>query len=69
MIIIYNCFLLKDCPADQYKNTTGNEKCQKCPKGKENITMHTGCECKKDHYIGDNEDGPCYGMYINTVNY
>ena len=58
-----NQFSPKACQTDYYKNNTGNQGCQRCPEGKTNHTMHTVCECKKDHYVGDDEDGPCYGMY------
>ena len=56
-------FLLKGCLIDYYKSTAGDERCLKCPNGKTNNAMHTNCECKEDHYIGENKDGPCYGMY------
>jgi hypothetical protein len=56
-------FLLKECPTDQYKNTIGDKGCLRCPDGKTNTTEQTGCECKKDRYAGDNENGPCYGMF------
>jgi hypothetical protein len=73
IIIIYYCsltsFLLKGCSNDSYKNIVGDEACQKCPDGKTSNMMHTKCKCKKDYYIGDNESGPCYGMYPNHHNY
>ena len=59
-------FFLKGCPTDYYKNTiTKYERCQKCPEGRKNNAIHTRCECKKDHYTGEDEDGPCYGIYLN----
>ena len=52
------------CQTDFYKDAIGDEECDECPnrEGKTNNTMHTGCECMKDRYPGDDEDGPCYGM-------
>ena len=52
------------CLSDHYKTTIANERCQKCPDGRTNNTMHTQCKCKKDHYIGDDKDGPCYGIFF-----
>ena len=42
-----------------------DERCQKCPEGRKNNAIHTECDCKKGHYTGEDEDGPCYGMYLN----
>ena len=51
------------CPTDHYKTTTGDESCKKCSDhGRTTDTMHTLCQCKEDHYIGDDEDGPCYAL-------
>ena len=67
--IIYYCsftiFLIKGCSTYHYKGTVGNTKCLKCRNGKTANTIHTKCECKDDHYIGNDKDGPCYGMYPN----
>jgi hypothetical protein len=60
-------FLLKGCSTDHYKNAIGNKTCQKCSKGRTNNETHTGCKCKEDRYTGDDEDGPCYGMYLKCV--
>jgi hypothetical protein len=69
ILLSFTTFLLKGCLTDYYKNIVGDEACHKCPGGKTNNTMHTKCKCKKDHYIGHNESGPCYGMYPNHYNY
>ena len=63
LLFFLNQFSPKVCQTYYYKNNTGNQGCQRCPEGKTNHTMHTGCKCKKNHYVGDDEDGPCYGMY------
>ena len=62
--IFFNNFSLKGCPTNDFKSVVGDSKCQRCPNGKTNNTMHTTCGCKKDHYIGENKEGPCYGMYL-----
>ncbi|CAB4021380.1 Ephrin type-B receptor 1, partial [Paramuricea clavata] len=55
------------CLTDYYKNVVGDEACHKCPDGKTNNMMHTKCKCKKDHYIGDNESGPCFVVPSKVV--
>ncbi|XP_028394194.1 angiopoietin-1 receptor-like isoform X2 [Dendronephthya gigantea] len=50
------------CQKDFYKTTLGDSPCQKCPSGKTNNTMHTECDCLKRHYIGDDDNGPCYAV-------
>ena len=57
-------FFSKECPTDYYKTIIGDETCQKCLYGKTNNTMHTQCGCKEDHYVGDDEDDPCYGTFL-----
>ncbi len=65
ILLFLNNFVLKGCSNDHYKSKAEDEKCEPCPVGKTNNAMHTNCDCKEDHYIADNEDGPCYGMYLN----
>ena len=55
-------FHVKGCENGFYKNTIENSKCKKCPDGKTNNTMHTECDCKKDHKLGKDVKGSCYGM-------
>ena len=56
------------CPTDYYKTTIGDESCEKCPAGKTNDAMYTQCKCKKDHYIGADEDGQCYAVPSEVCN-
>ena len=56
-------FPQKGCRIHYYKSVIGNTNCKKCPEGKTNNAAYTKCECKKDHYIGVDEDSKCYGRH------
>ncbi|XP_046850241.1 ephrin type-B receptor 2-like [Xenia sp. Carnegie-2017] len=50
------------CDIDKYKRTIEDIDCKSCPEGKTNNKMHTDCECKADHYVGETENGKCYSL-------
>lgn len=56
----FDILVCKGCDMDKYKRTIEDIDCKSCPEGKTNNKMHTDCECKTDHYVGETENGKCY---------
>ena len=65
IILPFYNILLKGCSTDYFKDVIGNEECRKCPVGKTNNAIYTGCKCKEDHYPGNGES--CYGKYRTQI--